>query len=146
MNSLQSDRIKEFETEIKNRGRSSATDWKESNSSESRGVLFADVDAVTLMVYRDGVISIPAVRSYHPPKYPTPIIAAALATVLWSKQKARDDANRDLAKSRVTGHLGAIVDPDLKCRIKDCRCQNESPADRQRRARGGYNWNPDRCS
>jgi hypothetical protein len=61
MNNLQSDRIKEFETEIKNRGRSTAADWKESNSSESRGVLFADVDAVTLMVYRDGVMGIPAV-------------------------------------------------------------------------------------
>ena len=54
------------------------------------------------MVYSDGLISIPAVRTYHPPRYPTPMIAAALATELWTKQKARDDANLDLAKSRST--------------------------------------------
>ena len=146
MTSLQDARIKEFEIEVQERGGNTPVDWKESNSPESRGVLFADVDGVTLMVYSDGLISIPAVRTYHPPRYPTPIIAAALATELWKKQKARDDANLDLAKSRSTGYLGPIVDPDLKCRHKVCPCQLESSAVRQRRARGGYNWNPDRCS
>jgi len=146
MTALQDARIKEFKDEVRKRGGNAVPNWKESNSPESRGILFADVDGVTLMVYLDGLISIPAVRTYHPPRYPTPIIAAALATELWTRQKARDDANRGLAKSRVTGHLGPIVDPDLKCRIGDCRCQTESQEDRQRRARGGYNWNPDRCS
>lgn len=142
----QDDRIKEFENEVRKRGGNAAIDWKESNSPESRGILFADVDGVTLMVYREGLISVPAVRTYHPPRYPTPIIAAALATELWTKQKARDDANLDLAKSRSTGHLGPIVDPDLKCRNKVCPYQLESSDVRQRRAQGGYNWNPDRCS
>ncbi len=146
MTSQQDDRIKEFENEVRKRGGNVVMDWKESNSPESRGILFADVDGVTLMVYLDGLISIPAVRTYHPPRYPTPIIAAVLATELWTRQKARDDAQPETAKSRVTGHLGPIVDPNLKCRIEDCRCQKESQEDRQKRARGGYNWNPDRCS
>ena len=146
MNSTQDARIKEFEIEVKKRGGNAVIDWKESHSPESRGILFADVDGVTLMVYSDGLISIPAVRTYHPPRYPTPIIAAALATELWAGQKARDDANLDLAKSRRTGHLGPIIDPDLKCRNTNCPCQRESSDVRQRRARGGFNWNPDRCS
>ena len=146
MTSQQDDRIKEFEIEVKKRGGNAVMDWKESHSPESRGILFADVDGVTLMVYSDGLISIPAVRTYHPPRYPTPIIAAALATELWAGQKARDDANLDLAKSRRTGHLGPIVDTDLKCRNTNCPCQRESSDVRQRRARGGFNWNPDRCS
>jgi len=147
MTSQQDARIKEFESERRKRGENAKIDWKESNSPESRSVLFADVDGVTLMIYhRDALISIPAVRTYHPPRYPTPIIAAALATELWARQKARDDANLDLAKSRRTGHLGPIVDPDLKCRNTNCPCQPESSEARQRRARGGFNWNPDRCS
>jgi hypothetical protein len=144
--SQQDDRIKEFENEVKKRGGIAVINWKESHSPESRCILFADVDGVTLMVYSDGLISIPAVRTYHPPIYPTPIIAAALATELWAGQKARDEANLDLAKSRRTGHLGPIVDPDLKCRNTNCPCQRESSDVRQRRARGGFNWNPDRCS
>ena len=146
MTSKQDARIKEFEVEVKKRSGNAVINWKESHSPESRGILFADADGVTLMVYSDGLISIPAVRTYHPPKYPTPIIAAALATELWAGQKARDDGNLDLAKSRRTGHLGPIVDPDLKCRNMNCPCQRESSDVRQGRARGGFNWNPDRCS
>jgi hypothetical protein len=146
MTSKQDARIEEFDIELKKRGGNAVIDWKESHSPESRGILFAEVDGVTLMVYSDGLISVPAVRTYHPPRYPTPIIAAALATELWTKQKARDDANPVLAKSRATGHLGPIVGPDLKCRNKTCPCQQESSDVRQRRARGGFNWDPDRCS
>jgi hypothetical protein len=146
MTSKQDARIKEFEIEVKKRGGNAVINWKESHSSESRGILFADVDGVTLMLYSDGLISVPAVRTYHPPRYPTPIISAALATELWTKQKARDDAQPATAKSRVTGHLGPVVDPDLKCRNEHCPCHRESSDVRQGRARGGYNWNPDRCS
>ena len=146
MTSLQDDRVKEYESEVNKRGGSAVTDWRESNSVESRGVLFGEVDGITLMVYDDGLISIPAVRTYHPPDYPTPIIAATLATELWAKQKARDNSNPDLSKSRRTGHLGPIVDADLKCRNKVCPCHLESPAVRQKRAQGGRNANPDQCS
>ena len=51
MTSQQDDRIKEFENEVRKRGGNAVMDWKESNSPESRGILFADVDGVTLMVY-----------------------------------------------------------------------------------------------
>jgi hypothetical protein len=144
--SLQSDRIKEFESEVRTRGENAEIDWKESGSPESRGVLFGDSKGITLMVYPQGLISIPAVRSYHPPKYPTPVIAAASAKELWAGQKRRDDANPERARDRKTGHLGPIVDPDLKCRNVGCRCHKESPGDRQKRALGGRNTNPNRCS
>ena len=146
MTSLQDDGVKEYESEVNKRGGSAVTDWRESNSVESRGVLFGDVDGVTLVVYPNGLISIPAVRTYHPPNYSTPVIAAASAKELWAGQKVRDDARADLAKSRRTGHLGPIVDPDLKCRNKGCPCHQESPSVRQKRAQGGFNADPDRCS
>jgi hypothetical protein len=47
MTSLQKDRIKEYEIEAKKRGGNAVTDWRESNSPESRGVLFGDVDGVS---------------------------------------------------------------------------------------------------
>ena len=146
MTSQQSARVKEFELEVKRRGANRVLDWKESNSLESMGVLFASADGVTLMIYPNGLISIPAVRTYHSPKYPTPMIAAASASELWAKQKVRDDANPELARTRRTGHLSPIVDPNLQCRNMVCPCHRESQKARQKRAQGGFNTNPDRCS
>ena len=40
MTSLQDARIKEFEIEVRKRGGNAVIDWKESNISESRGILF----------------------------------------------------------------------------------------------------------
>jgi hypothetical protein len=145
MTSYQSKTIGEFQVEGMKRGAKAVLDWEESYILESRGVLFADAEGVTLVVYPNGLISIPAVRSYHPPKYPTPVIAAASARELWARQKARDEANPVLARTRATGHLGPIVDPDLKCKNKDCHCHKEDSEVRQKRARGGFNTNPDRC-
>lgn len=146
MTSQQDQRIKEFENEVRKQGKNAEIDWKESDSPESRGFVFGDFEGVTLTVSPQGLVNIPAVRTYHPPKYPTPVIAAATATELWEKQKARDDAQPETAKNRRTGHLGPIVDPDLKCRNKVCPCQSESREDRQKRAQGGFNTNPNRCS
>jgi hypothetical protein len=98
------------------------------------------------VVYSNGLISIPAVRSYHPPKYPTPVIAAASATELWARQKKRDDARPDLAKSRRTGHLAPTVDLVWKCGSSGCPCHREGPTARRKRALGGRNSSPDRCS
>lgn len=146
MTNLQNERIKQYESEAKRRGGNAVTDWRESNSPESRGVVFGDVDGITLVVYPNGLISIPAVRTYHPPNYPTPVIAAASAKELWARQKVRDDAQPNLAKSRRTGHLGPAVDPKWECGNKGCPCHRESPTVRQKRARGGHNTNPERCS
>ena len=146
MTSQQDQKIKEFENKVRKRSENAETCWKESSSRESRGVLFAEVDGVTLMVYPNGLISIPAVRTYHPPKYPTPVVAAASAKELWVGQKARDDASPRSAKIRRTGHLSPIVEPDLKCRNKVCLCQSETPEVRQQRSQGGFNTNRNRCS
>ena len=145
MTGQQIQRTKEFENEVRERGRNANIDWKESNSPESLGVLFADVDGVTLVVYPNGLINIPAVRTYHPPEYPTPIVAALSAKELWAKQKARDDDRPETARNCRTGHLGPIVDLDLKCRNKVCPCQAEDQEERQKRAQGGFNTNPDQC-
>ena len=91
MTSQQDYRIKEFEREVRKRGESAGLDWKESSSSESNRFLFGEFKGVTLTVSPDGLINIPAVRSYHPPEYPSPDV-------------------------------------------------------RQKRAQGGFNTNPNRCS
>ena len=140
-----SDYIEKFESEGKTRGGNAEIDCKESDSPLSRGVLFGNSEGVTLIVYLEGFISIPAVSSYDKPN-PTPVIAAASAKELWARQKRRDDANPDRAKHRAGGHLGPVVDPDRKCRNDGCPCQKESPEDRKKRARDAYNTNPDRCS
>jgi hypothetical protein len=136
MTSQQSDAIKEYESELRKRGGNATLDWKQSNSPGSRGILFADVDGITLMIYSDGLINIPAVRSWDPKKY-YHITAAACANELWSRQKTRDDAGRITAKQRRTGHLDSIIGFDLKCRDAECPCQN--PEEREKRARGGRN-------
>ncbi len=99
----QAERIKEFEIEAESRGENPAIDWKESNSPESLGCLFGDFNGVTLMVYPKGLINVPAVCSYHPPKYPTPIIAAVSAKELWGRQRTRDELFPDKAYKRKGG-------------------------------------------
>jgi hypothetical protein len=143
MNSQQSDTIKEYENEMRRRGRSPTADWKESDRAESRGVLFAEVDGVTLMVYPDGLINIPSRCSWSFDKY-THITAAACAKELWARQKRKDDDHPNAAKERAGGHLGPIVGPDLKCGIEDCPCQEELPEQRRSRAKGAYNMKQDK--
>jgi hypothetical protein len=142
MNSQQANTIGEYENEIRRRGGNRKLDWNESNASESRGVLFAEVDGVTLMVYPDGLINIPARCSWSFDKY-THVTAAACAKVLWARQKKRDDNNPEAAKKRAGGHLGPLVGPDLKCRVDDCPCQKELPQMRQRRSLGSRNAKQD---
>jgi len=138
MTSEQSETIKEYENEVRKRGGNPALDWKESNSPESRGVLFADAHGVTLMIYSDGLINIPARCSWDTKKY-YHITAAACAKELWSRQKRLDDNNRKKAQERQGGHLDSLVGFDLKCRDTDCPCHKESQDGRQTRARGGRN-------
>ena len=95
------------------------------------------------MVYPNGLMNIPAVCSYHGD---TPVIKSASAEELWARQRARDDRYPEKAQNRKGGHLGPIVDPNLECQNKDCPCHKQSPEDRQKRAQGGFNTNPDRCS
>lgn len=103
MTSQQDAYIMKFESEVRTRGENAEMDWKESSSPQSRGALFGNFKGVTLIVYPEGVINIPAVCTYGQPKYPTPAIAAASAKELWAGQKRRDDANPNSAKHRAGG-------------------------------------------
>jgi hypothetical protein len=103
---------KEFERELRKRGQPEKIDWKESNEDVSRGCLFGEFLGVTLMVYPEGLISMPAVCSYTAP---SPPIAATSARERWERQKARDDANPERAQKRIGGHLDQRVDHDLMC-------------------------------
>ena len=135
----------QLQEELARRGHVSV-EWEESYAPESRELLFTQVDGVTVTLAPNGLLNVSAVRTYHPPKYPTPVIAAACAGELWERQKARDDAKIELAKTRSTGHLGPVVGHDLRCGNPACPCRAESAAERRHRQRGGFNGNRDRCS
>lgn len=135
----------QLQEELAKRGHA-PVEWVESKADVSRGLLFSELDGVTVTIAPNGLLHVSAVRTYHPPKYPTPVIAAACAGELWARQKARDDAGIELARSRSTGHLGPIVGHDLRCGNPLCHCRDESAADRRHRQQGGFNGNPDVCS
>jgi hypothetical protein len=136
MNPKQGWASKELESELRKRGQNAKIDWEESSSNESCGCLFGQFEGVTLMVYPEGLISIPAVCSYTAS---SPAIAAASAKDRFDRQKARDDANPKKARDRQGGHLGPILSHDLRCGNELCHCKTETSQERQRRARGAYN-------
>ncbi len=146
MTSQQQQRLEQLEIELKHRGKAVSLTWRESDTSVSRGFLFSELGGVTITCSPSGLLNIPAVRSYHPPKYPTPVVAAACADELWAKQHARDEANPKTAITFRTGHLGPVLSFELKCQGKVCDCGSETDEQRQKRAQGGFNTNPDRCS
>jgi hypothetical protein len=146
MTSQQSDMTRRLSDELVRQGENGRVDWRESENQLTRGFLFGEVAGVTVTVAPTGLVNIPAVRTYHPPEYPTPVNAAASAGELWAKQKVRDDTNPELARSRRTGHLGPIIDYNLKCRNNACPCAAETGDERRRRERGGFNENPFRCA
>jgi hypothetical protein len=75
----QRDMIDRLAKELAKRGNHSPIDWTESDAPESLGFVFGEVDGVTVTITPWGLVNIPAVRSYHSPKYSTPVIAAACA-------------------------------------------------------------------
>jgi len=114
MTKKQEDRTKEYESERRSRGESANVNWKEGNQPESRGVLFADVDGVSLMVYTDGLISIPAVRSYHPPKYATPMLATFRKGVVdKAKDKRRSKPNHSEIVEERTSESDRAFGPEM---------------------------------
>ena len=82
------------------------------------------------------LISIPAVCSYTAR---SPAVAAASAKERFDKQKVNDDRYPERAQHRKGGHLGPVVDYDLKCGNEDCPCQKETLQKRRSRARGACN-------
>ena len=142
----QQEMITRLENELKRLGKSTDLSWKLSNNPESRGFLFGQVSGVTVTVTPEGLMNIPSVRTYHPPQYPTPVIAASVADELWNKQKARDDSDLEKARSRRTGHLGPVVGFNLECQNEKCPCKAEDEELRRKRERGGFNTNPINCA
>jgi len=128
--------IEEFEGELRKLGQDAKIDWKESNKEVSRGCRFANFKGVTLMVFPEGLISIPAVCSYTAP---SPAVAATTAKERFDRQNARDTPYPEKARNRKGGHLGPIVDHDLRCGNEHCPCQKETEQTRKSRARGSYN-------
>jgi hypothetical protein len=126
---------KEFDSELRKLGQHAKIDWEESNIEPSRGSLFGDFRGVTLMVYPEGLISIPSVCSY---KAPSPAVAATSAKERFDKQRANDNNKPQNAWERQGGHLGSKIGFDLKCGEK-CPCQTELPEKRRKRARGACN-------
>jgi hypothetical protein len=59
------------------------------------------------MIYTDGLINIPAVRSWDPKKY-YHVTAATCAKELWSRQKIRDDADRNTAKQQAAPYRASV--------------------------------------
>lgn len=146
MTNKQQEMISQLEDELRKRGKTLDGTWAESKNAESNLFLFGAIDGVTVTVAPNGLVNVPSVRTYHPPIYPTPVAAAASAAEVWGKQKARDDADIEKAKSRSTGHLGPVVAMDLTCGTSYCPCHGEDAAARQKRARGAFNSNLYRCS
>jgi len=89
----------------------------------SDGLVFTEVDGVTVIISVKGAYKIPAVRSY-----PTGLDSAANAPSLWKDQERWDLDNRDEARKRRTGHLRPIVGLDLRCGHPDCLCCGENTA------------------
>ena len=129
---------KEFDRELTKLGYAKMN-WEESSAGVSRGCLFENFTGVTLMVYPEGLISIPAVCSYTDSSGSA--VAATTAKARFDRQKARDDNDLARAQKRQGGHLGPIVDHDLKCENGHCPCRKAGTTsqDRRSRAQGAYN-------
>ena len=87
------------------------------------GLVFTEVDGVTLIIGVQGGYKIPAIRSY-----PTRIESAVNARSLWQQQGEWDLSNPVEARRHRTGHLRPTVGNDLKCGANDCPCSNENTA------------------
>ena len=97
----------------------------------ARGLVFTEVNGVTVIIGAQGSYKIPAVRTY-----PTGIESAINARSLWNTQKQWDRENPQEAHKRRTGHFSPIVDEGLKCGNNECPCQKENAARRQSRSLG----------
>ena len=66
MTNQQEDMTRLLRDELAMRGQNGRIEWKESNSPESGGYLFGEVEGVTVTVSPGGLMNIAAVRTYHP--------------------------------------------------------------------------------
>jgi hypothetical protein len=97
----------------------------------SDGLIFTEVDGVTVIIGVQGGYKIPAVRSY-----PTGVQSAIHARSLWDTQYRWDLDNQLDARNRRTGHLSPIINKELKCGDKHCLCIDENAARLRSRSLG----------
>jgi hypothetical protein len=89
----------------------------------SDGLVFTEVEGVTVIIGLQGGYKIPAIRTY-----PTGIESVVNARSLWQQQMEWDIDNPLEAQRRRTGHLRPVVTKELKCGDKDCSCSTENAA------------------
>lgn len=87
--------------------------------SEHNDCVFTEVEGVTVTIGRDGGFEIPAVRTYRE----HPLDAAAIADILFRKQRERYDDDPARAGAFKTGHLSPRVNFAGRCENKACRCR-----------------------
>jgi hypothetical protein len=90
--------------------------------SEHNGVVFTEVEGVTVTIGSGGGIDIPAVRTYRE----NPLDAATIADILFRKQQERDEDDPTRATSLETGHLSPRVNVAGRCENKACRCNSKT--------------------
>jgi hypothetical protein len=90
--------------------------------SEHNGLVFTQVEGVTLTIGSNGGIDIPAVRTYRE----NPLKAASIADIPFRKQHERDEDNPARASAYETSHLSPRVNSAGRCENKACRCNSET--------------------
>jgi len=86
--------------------------------SEHDGVVFTEVEGVTVTIGVGGGIDIPAVRTYRE----SPLDAAAIANTLFRKQHEHDEDDPARASAYETGHFSPRVNFAGRCENQACRC------------------------
>lgn len=97
----------------------------------SDGLVFTEVDGVTVIIGIQGGYKIPAIRTY-----PTGIESVVNARSLWEQQREWDISNPVEARRRRTGHLRPVVTDELKCGDIDCPCSTDNAARLRSRSLG----------
>jgi hypothetical protein len=85
---------------------------------ENNGIVFVEVQGVTVAIGKNGGIDIPSVRTYCNP----PLDAAARADILFREQHERDENAPERAGAFKTGHLGPRVSLAGRCDQRACHC------------------------
>src|ERR1035438_3947534 len=98
---------------------------------DNEGLVFTEVDGVTVIIGLRGGYKIPAIRTY-----PTGIESVVNARSLWDQQREWDINNPIEAGDHRTGHLRSIMINELRCGDTGCPCVSENAARRRSRSLG----------
>ena len=90
--------------------------------TEHNGLVFTEVEGVTVTIGSNGGIDITAVRTFRD----NPLDAAAAADMLFGKQYERDEDDLARAGAFSTSHLSPRVNFAGQCENKACRCNSQA--------------------